>query len=76
MLRSRANALVSVRRVTERNAGRRTAGMDGRSWSTAPGKADLADWVQQPRRAREALARQAGVHTQGQRASSARSGFP
>ena len=32
MLRSRANALVSVRRVTEQNAGRKTAGVDGRSW--------------------------------------------
>ena len=30
MLRSRANALVSVRRVTEVNAGRKTAGVDGR----------------------------------------------
>src|SRR5660397_218134 len=29
MLRSRANTLVSVRRVTERNAGRATAGIDG-----------------------------------------------
>jgi RNA-directed DNA polymerase len=30
MLRSRSNALVGVRRVTEVNAGRRTAGVDGR----------------------------------------------
>jgi hypothetical protein len=30
MLRSRANALVSVRRVTEINAGRKTAGVDGK----------------------------------------------
>ena len=30
MLRSRANALCSVRRVTEINAGRKTAGVDGR----------------------------------------------
>src|SRR6202158_2949876 len=29
MLRSRANALLSVRRVTELNAGRQTAGVDG-----------------------------------------------
>ena len=29
MLRSRANTLVSVRQVTQRNAGRRTAGIDG-----------------------------------------------
>ena len=30
MLRSRANTLVSVRRVTEVNAGRKTAGVDGK----------------------------------------------
>lgn len=30
MLRSRSNALVSVRRVTEINAGRMTAGVDGK----------------------------------------------
>jgi RNA-directed DNA polymerase len=29
MLRSRSNMLVSVRQVTQRNAGRRTAGIDG-----------------------------------------------
>src|ERR1035441_4840953 len=45
MLRSRANALVSVRRVTERNAGRKTAGIDGTVVITAPGKAALADSV-------------------------------
>jgi RNA-directed DNA polymerase len=47
MLRSRANALSSVRQVTERNAGRMTAGIDGNVVVTAPGKADLATWVQQ-----------------------------
>jgi RNA-directed DNA polymerase len=31
MLRSRSNTLVSVRQVTQRNAGRKTAGIDGRS---------------------------------------------
>jgi RNA-directed DNA polymerase len=46
MLRSRANALVSVRRVTERNAGRKTAGIDGTVVVTASGKAFLADSVQ------------------------------
>lgn len=46
MLRSRANALVSVRRVTELNAGRKTAGVDGVVVVTAPGKAFLADSVQ------------------------------
>jgi RNA-directed DNA polymerase len=50
MLRSRANALVSVRRVTEVNAGRMTAGVDGQVVVMDQHKADLADWVQ--RRAR------------------------
>jgi RNA-directed DNA polymerase len=46
MLRSRANALVSVRRVTEVNAGRKTAGIDGQVVLLAPVKAELADWAQ------------------------------
>ncbi len=46
MLRSRANALVSVRRVTEVNAGRKTAGVDGQVVVMDQHKADLADWVQ------------------------------
>src|SRR5829696_5049840 len=46
MLRSRANALLSVRRVTERNAGRKTAGVDGRVMLGAWEKAELADWLQ------------------------------
>ena len=46
MLRSRANALVSVRRVTEVNAGRKTAGVDGQVVVMDQHKAELADWVQ------------------------------
>ena len=46
MLRSRANALMSVRRVTEINAGRKTAGIDGKTALLASEKAELADWVQ------------------------------
>jgi RNA-directed DNA polymerase len=46
MLRSRANTLMSVRRVTELNAGRRTAGVDGQVALTPQDKASLADWVQ------------------------------
>jgi RNA-directed DNA polymerase len=37
MLRSRSNTLVSVRRMTELNAGRRTAGVDGKAALTARG---------------------------------------
>jgi RNA-directed DNA polymerase len=46
MLRSRANALMSVRRVTEVNTGRKTAGVDGKMIVTAPGKALLAERAQ------------------------------
>jgi RNA-directed DNA polymerase len=46
MLRSRANTLVSVRRVTEVNAGRKTAGVDGEVVLLPQAKAELADWVQ------------------------------
>lgn len=46
MLRSRANALLSVRRVAEINAGRETAGIDGKVALLPSAKADLAAWVQ------------------------------
>jgi RNA-directed DNA polymerase len=46
MLRSRANALVGVRRVTEVNAGRRTAGIDGQVVLTGQAKVELASWAQ------------------------------
>src|SRR5207245_10257635 len=47
MLCSRANTLVSVRRVTERNAGRLTAGVDGEVVLTPKAKLKLADRIQQ-----------------------------
>ena len=46
MLRSLSNTLISVRRVTEINAGRKTAGVDGQVVLTAPGKAELARFIQ------------------------------
>jgi RNA-directed DNA polymerase len=46
MLRSRSNALLSVRRVTEQNAGRKTAGIDGEVVLLAQAKAELAGWMQ------------------------------
>ena len=46
MLRSRANALLSVRRVTEVNAGRKTAGVDGRVVLGGREKAEMAAWLQ------------------------------
>ena len=47
MLRSRTNTLLSVRRVTEHNAGRLTAGVDGEVVLTPEAKARLADRVHQ-----------------------------
>jgi RNA-directed DNA polymerase len=41
MLRSLANLLASVRRVTEINAGRATAGIDGQVVLTSPGRTEL-----------------------------------
>ena len=49
MLRSRANTLVSVRQVTQRNAGRRTAGIDGEVALTSQARADVAVRVHQSR---------------------------
>jgi RNA-directed DNA polymerase len=42
MLRSRANTLVSVRQVAQRNAGRKTAGIDGEVALTSQARAELA----------------------------------
>jgi RNA-directed DNA polymerase len=42
MLRSWSNTLVSVRRVTQQNAGRKTAGVDGMVVVTARGRVELA----------------------------------
>jgi len=42
MLRSRANTLVSVRRVAQRNTGRYTPGVDGQVALTSPDRAALA----------------------------------
>jgi RNA-directed DNA polymerase len=47
MLRSRANALVATRRVTQVNQGRRTAGVDGLTALSGPERVELARWVQQ-----------------------------
>jgi RNA-directed DNA polymerase len=42
MLRSRSNTLVSVRQVTQRNAGRKTAGIDGEVALTSQARSDVA----------------------------------
>jgi RNA-directed DNA polymerase len=46
MLRSRSGALVSVRRVTEVNAGRKAAGVDGKVVLAGGEKAVMAAWLQ------------------------------
>jgi len=46
MLRSRSNALLSVRRVTEVNAGRKTAGVDRQVVVEGRHKAEMATWLQ------------------------------
>jgi RNA-directed DNA polymerase len=47
MLRSWSNTLVSVRQVTQRNAGRRTAGIDGQVALSSKTRAEMAVWVHQ-----------------------------
>ena len=47
MLRSRANTLVSVRQVTQRNTGRKTAGIDGEVALTPEARAQVAVHVHQ-----------------------------
>ena len=42
MLRSRSNALISVRQVTQRNAGRKTAGIDGEVALTSKARGEVA----------------------------------
>jgi RNA-directed DNA polymerase len=55
MLRSHSNTLVSVRRVTERNAGRLTAGIDGEVVLTPKAKSELVMRVQDSREPFKAL---------------------
>jgi RNA-directed DNA polymerase len=55
MLRSHSNTLVSVRRVTERNAGRLTAGIDGEVVLTPKAKSELVARVTHSREPFKAL---------------------
>src|SRR6516165_12768050 len=47
MLRSWSNTLVSERQATQRNAGRRTAGIDGQVALSSKARAEMAVWVHQ-----------------------------
>jgi RNA-directed DNA polymerase len=49
MLRSWSNTLVSVRQVTQRNAGRRTAGIDGEVALSSPERAEMVVQVHRSR---------------------------
>lgn len=49
MLRSWSNTLISVRQVTQRNAGRRTAGIDGEVALSSPQRAEMAVRVHRSR---------------------------
>jgi RNA-directed DNA polymerase len=55
MLRSWSNTLVSVRQVTQRNAGRGTPGVDGRVALTSPARMDLAVQVHRTARSFQPL---------------------
>ena len=55
MLRSWSNTLLSVRQVTQRNAGRKTAGVDGLVVLTSPGRAGLAEQLHRHAPPRTAL---------------------
>ena len=65
MLRSWSNTLISVRQATQRNAGRKTAGIDGEVALTSPARMELAVQVHRDASVVAAPAGQAGVHTQG-----------
>jgi len=55
MLRSWSNTLISVRQVTQRNAGRRTPGVDGKVALTAQARMDLAVQVHRTARSFQPL---------------------
>ena len=55
MLRSRANTLHSVRQVTERNAGRKTAGIDGEVALTPHARAKVVTQIHRPTQPWQAL---------------------
>jgi RNA-directed DNA polymerase len=75
MLRSYANTLVSVRRVTERNAGRLTAGVDGVVVLDDAAKLEMAD-RSSTARTRSRSCQSDACTSRRRAASSDRSGFP
>ena len=65
-LRSWSNTLISVRQVTQRNTGRRTAGVDGQVALTSQARAEVAVQVHATRSSWQPIAGPAGVHTESQ----------
>lgn len=63
MLRSWSNTLISVRQVTQRNAGRKTAGIDGRVALTAQARAEVAVQVHAARSLLPNARSAPGAHT-------------
>ena len=66
MLRSWSNTLVSVRQVTQRNTGRRTAGIDGQVALTSQARAEMAVQVHASIELAPAVPGPAGVCTESQ----------
>ena len=66
MLRSRSNTLVSVRQVTQRNAGRKTAGVDGEVALTSRDRGELAERLHRHASPLQSPAGQADLHSEGE----------
>ena len=67
MLGSWSNTLISVRQVTQRNTGRRTAGIDGEVALSSPERAEMAVRVHRTPLGLGPVAGSACVHPEGQR---------
>ena len=65
MLRSRSNTLLSVRQARQRNAGRTTAGVDGKGALSSLAVAKLAVQVHRDARSWRPLPVKTGIHTRG-----------